>query len=294
MRKIIAILLAFCMIAVLGGCGKDPAPADSQSKAESVDPNAERYSAAVALYESGDFEAALAEFEALADYKDAQSKAAEIREKGLPYLAAKKLMEEGKYPEAAWAFAAVGTYRDSYDLQTQCEAAWRENVAITSCNVTVNWEGESPIDYNWYIQDGIVKAKSGSYYKVDGAINREDKKAVSVGAYEAVLYDDGMAYGMGNYQHNGRIIKLSGGLCGAYVTLQSDGKMDVYYSADWRDAPDYGISKDWFEKIYSWEGVVDFKVEFDYLEATFANFDLKITAYFADGTKKTARGGNMY
>jgi len=75
---------------------------------------------------------------------------------------------------------------------------------------------------------------------------------------------------------------------------ECDGKMDVYYSADWRDAPDYGISKDWFEKIYSWEGVVDFKVEFDYLEATFANFDLKITAYLADGTKKTARGGNMY
>ena len=301
-------LIGMCMVialsAFLGGCGEENLPVDATSRESNTpgevetDPKAEKYNAAIALMENGDFENALIEFETLGDYKDAQSKAAEIKEKGLPYAEAKKLMEEGKYPDAAWTFAELDSYRDSADLQKRCETMWRQDVAVTSCDVSIGYEwtdDDMPTDLNyaWCVEDGIAKAKANSYYKIKSDVNLDEKKIVSVGAYNSFLYDDGTAYGMEDYKHNGRIIKLSGGVCGAYVTLQSDGSMDVYYSEEWFEDSDIGISKNWFKKIYSWENIVDFMLEFDYLEATFANFDLKITAYFADGTKATLKAGNM-
>ncbi len=66
------------------------------------------YNSAVTLMESGQYEEAIAVFEALRDYKDSATQISECR-----YRSALSLMESGQYEEAIAAFADLGDYKDS-------------------------------------------------------------------------------------------------------------------------------------------------------------------------------------
>ena len=76
-----------------------------------VIPNS-NYNAAVELMNSGEYEQAIAAFEALGGYKDSANKIEECNI-DIDYNAALELMEAGKYEEAYEAFIALGDYKDS-------------------------------------------------------------------------------------------------------------------------------------------------------------------------------------
>lgn len=76
------------------------------------------YKKAMSLYEAGEYEQAIAAFEALADYKDSVQKIDECK-----YGAAVALMESGNYEEAIAAFEAMGEYKDCPQKIEACKTA---------------------------------------------------------------------------------------------------------------------------------------------------------------------------
>lgn len=74
-----------------------------------------KYAAAEALADAGQYEEAVAAFEALGDYRDSMARIEQVREaeKNHDYEAAVSLMEAGRYDEAIAAFNVLGEYQDS-------------------------------------------------------------------------------------------------------------------------------------------------------------------------------------
>lgn len=77
-----------------------------------------KYEKAQELLANGQYEDALAAFEALGDYKDAAHRVLEVR-----YLQAEQLLADGCYEEAIAAFEALGDYLDSQQRIADCELA---------------------------------------------------------------------------------------------------------------------------------------------------------------------------
>lgn len=87
-----------------------------------------RYNDAVALMESGDYEAAIAAFEAMDGYRDSEDQIVNCRTAILDaeYDSAVRLFQEGKYEEAIEAFEALDGYRDSKDQIVLCKTAIKD------------------------------------------------------------------------------------------------------------------------------------------------------------------------
>ena len=91
-------------------------------------PNSQ-YNKAVALLDAGQYEEAIAAFDALDGYKDSQDKIAEAQaaqieaENAAAYADAEALLAEGRYEEAIAAFEALGGYKDSQDRIAEVQAA---------------------------------------------------------------------------------------------------------------------------------------------------------------------------
>ena len=87
------------------------------------------YRAALALEEAGDYEAAVAAYDALGDYRDSQQRAAACKEANAAsgteraYQAALALEASGEYESAVRAYKVLGSYKDSRDRAAACEAA---------------------------------------------------------------------------------------------------------------------------------------------------------------------------
>ena len=77
-----------------------------------------RYSDAIELFESGEYDAAVLAFENLGDYRNSVVKAKECR-----YLLAVQYEERGKYHEAIDAFEQLDEYRDTSVHIEQCHYA---------------------------------------------------------------------------------------------------------------------------------------------------------------------------
>lgn len=73
----------------------------------------ERYAAALDLLEEQQYDAALAQFTALEDYRDSRAMAEQLRRKQADYEAAAALADQQRYDEAIAAFRALGDYADS-------------------------------------------------------------------------------------------------------------------------------------------------------------------------------------
>ena len=98
------------------------------------------YNRAVALMDNGQYEEAIATFEALDDYKDSVERIAVceiaiqkaeqealIAKLSAEYDVAIALMNDGKYEEAMTAFAAMESFKDSAELIVTCETAIKDN-----------------------------------------------------------------------------------------------------------------------------------------------------------------------
>ena len=107
-RNLPAILAAVLVIAIAAGIvmAKAVIPKQRTEKA---------YQNGIILMESGQYDDAIAAFEALGDYKDSASKIHEAEELKIEkaYSEAEKLLSDKKYDEAAAAFEALGEYGDA-------------------------------------------------------------------------------------------------------------------------------------------------------------------------------------
>ena len=129
------------------------------------------YNKAVALMDSGDYEAAITAFEAMDGYKNSveQIEACQTAIKDNDYAAAVALMESGDYEAAIAAFEAMDGYKDSADQVEQCSEIITQNKIAGFANASVG----DTIVYGSYEQDNnfsngqediewIVLAKEGN------------------------------------------------------------------------------------------------------------------------------------
>ncbi len=116
---------------------------------EPIDETALAYENTLALLEAGQYEEAIAAFEALGDYEDSAERLLQAR-----YGHADALATEGKTYEAALAFSEIRDYRDAWD---RCFALWGQ---ITQ-RETISAGGLHTVGLR---SDGTVVAVGDNYY----------------------------------------------------------------------------------------------------------------------------------
>lgn len=86
-----------------------------------------KYNAAVMLMESGDYDAAMEEFEAMGDYKDSAEKIEECKNKK-QYEEAEECLNAGEYKEAEKLFLDLNNYSDSSQRASEAKYQYAESL----------------------------------------------------------------------------------------------------------------------------------------------------------------------
>ena len=153
-----------------------------------------KYNGAVALYEAGEYDEAIAAFRALRGYRDsyAQIRKCESAKREIKYTEAVALFKAEKYEEALTIFASLSGYRDSDAYVAEYEDFVKElryNNSVASINAGVSEENvvevyETLAGLNGY-KDSAEKAKEifGLYKKVKLKV-ADVGDTVYFGAYE--------------------------------------------------------------------------------------------------------------
>ena len=100
-----------------------------------------KYNAAVKLYESGQYDEAIAAFEAMDGYKDSEEQI-----QNCEYSQAVKLYEEGEYEEAIAAFKKIKGYKDSSEQIIKCQTAVKEAKYKTAVSLFEKGEYEEAFE----------------------------------------------------------------------------------------------------------------------------------------------------
>lgn len=177
-----------------------------------------KYRAAVALMEAGNYNDAISAFEAMEGYKDSEAQIVNCK-----YQQAVELMEAGNYKDAIPAFGAVGDYKDALRMRMNCCAQ------ITDWE-TVSAGGTHTVGLK---SDGTVVATKyiGNYYHGQCEVSDwSDIAAVSAGETHTVgLKSDGTVVVVGDGSEGEcdvsgwkDIVAVSAG-CSYTVALKSDG-----------------------------------------------------------------------
>lgn len=130
-----------------------------------------KYRAAVALMEAGNYNDAISAFEAMEGYKDSEAQIVSCK-----YQQAVELMEAGNYKDAIPAFGVVGDYKDALRMKMKCcaqitvretvSAGYSHTVALKSDGTVVaagsNSSGQSDVD-GW---SDIVAVSAGRAHTV--------------------------------------------------------------------------------------------------------------------------------
>lgn len=130
-----------------------------------------KYRAAVALMEAGNYNDAISAFEAMEGYKDSEAQIVSCK-----YQQAVELMEAGNYKDAIPAFGAVGDYKDALRMKMKCcaqitvretvSAGYSHTVALKSDGTVVaagsDSSGQSDVD-GW---SDIVAVSAGRAHTV--------------------------------------------------------------------------------------------------------------------------------
>ena len=143
-----------------------------------------KYRAAVALMEAGNYNDAISAFEAMEGYKDSEAQIVNCK-----YQQAVELMEAGNYKDAIPAFGAFGDYKDALQMKMKCYAqiTVRETVSAAYSH-TVGLKS-----------DGTVVAAGDNSDGQCDVSNWKDIVAVSAGARHTVgLKSDGTVVAVGD------------------------------------------------------------------------------------------------
>ena len=131
-----------------------------------------KYNAAAALMNDGQYEEAILAFRAMDGYKDSTEQITECQ-----YLDAVRKMNNGEYENAIAEFKLIGSYKDSTDLITQCETGIKENAYIAA--VTLMNEGK--------YEEAIDAFKKISNYKDSKDLIKQCKTGIQDNAYEEAV-----------------------------------------------------------------------------------------------------------
>ena len=174
-----------------------------------------KYRAAVALMEAGNYNDAISAFEAMEGYKDSEAQIVNCK-----YQQAVELMEAGNYKDAIPAFGAFGDYKDALQMKMKCYAqiTVRETVSAAYSH-TVGLKS-----------DGTVVTVGDNSYDQSDVSNWKDIVAVSAGARHTVgLKSDGTVVTVGDNSYDQcdvsswkGIVAVSAGFSHT-VGLKSDG-----------------------------------------------------------------------
>ena len=194
-----------------------------------------RYRAAVALMEAGNYNDAISAFEAMEGYKDSEAQIVSCK-----YQQAVELMEAGNYKAAIPAFGAIGNYKDALRMKKKCYA-----------QITVREPVSAGYSHTVALKsDGTVVAVGDNSYGQCDVSDWKDIVAVSAGPRHTVgLKSDGTVVAVGDNSYGqcdvscwNDIVALSAGhdhtvglkSDGTVVTVgnNSEGQCDV---GDWSD-----------------------------------------------------------
>lgn len=192
------------------------------------------YQEAVAMMESGEYDAAIAAFEGLGDYKDSVEQVNNTR-----YNQALALVDEGNYDDAISIFAELGDYKDSQEqmemtqeLQAEVERLTQYQTAIDLLNTEPGTERYynavsesheiltslgayqdcSELLQNFYVDIiGIRRSTNTYYYQYD-----EEGKILFDGSYTYTYHEDGtlasfadnvLTFRAVSYDDSGRVLR---------------------------------------------------------------------------------------
>ena len=201
-----------------------PEPTPEESPAPSPD---EQYEAAAALAEAGDYEQAIAAFEALDGYRDSAEQIEACRTAILDeqYNAALALYANRNFAAAREAFAALGDYRDSYIRARAISAiqqpigagnkhtlAVRQDGSVVAVGINYNnqmavgdWTDIISIAAGWehtlgLRSDGSVVSCGANYFYTCDVSDWTDMVAVAAAYHQSVgLRADGTVVARGQY-----------------------------------------------------------------------------------------------
>ena len=169
------VLIAAAAVIVLGLVGKN------------VIIPAINYRAAEKLQENGQYEEAVAAFEALGNYKDSPDRVLEAH-----YAAADALLTEGNAARAAMVFSKLGNYQDA---RQRCMEYWD----IAAVRDVVSAGGAHTVGLK---ADGTVVAVGYNVYGQCDVSDWRDIVAISTGAEHTVgLKSDGTVVAVGNIKY---------------------------------------------------------------------------------------------
>ena len=152
-----------------------------------VIPNS-RYQQAASLAEAGQYEEAIAAFEALGGYKDSAERVVDLQNEQA-FKEAELLEQEGKLYEAALAYAQIKDYKDAWQ---RCFTLWGE----ITCRETLSAGGFHTVGLR---ADGTVVAVGWNDYGQCDVSDWRDIVAVSAGAWHSVgLRADGTVVAVGD------------------------------------------------------------------------------------------------
>ena len=247
--------------------------------------NYSKYSAAMQLFENGEYEQAMAEFQNLGNFKDSQAMVEKCT-KQPDYDAAMQLYYDGKYAEATWAFEKMGDYEDSAEMKQTAELSWRQSLATVAI-----WGLRSNAAY--YISaNGAIKNFSFAPGLLDEQLNSDEHgKIVSIADPSAlyVLYEDGYVANSGEGIQQDYdtatdtlgsnwtdIVQVLPSFGGTNVALKNDGTIMHGNLA--------AVYDTWLENVDEWNNVMSLSYDSEYSDD---NLDFQAGALIgikSDGT----------
>lgn len=134
MKKIALIVTPIAVVAIIAGA----IISNSMQKSSA-------YQDAVALMESGEYDAAVAAFEELGDYKDSAEQISNVR-----YTEALELVQEGRYDDAISIFTELGDYKDSTEQITNTQELQAEAELLTQYQNAIDLLNTKPGTEQYY------------------------------------------------------------------------------------------------------------------------------------------------
>lgn len=222
--------------------------------------NYSKYSAAMQLFENGEYEQAMVAFQNLGDFKDSQAMVEKCT-KQPDYDAAMQLYYDGKYAEATWAFEKLGDYEDSAEMKQTAELSWRQSLATVA---TENLLSSSSYGSYYISANGTVENFSFDPGSSNENLNiNEHGKIVSIADNFKLyaLYEDG--YVANSAENNGMdsdwtdVVQISPRFNSTNVALKNDGTV-VYGNLQLYDDNDT-----WLEEVGDWNNIVSISYDLE-------------------------------
>ncbi len=152
--------------------------------------HSDRYEAAFAMMDSGDFEEAKAGFLELGEYRESPDMAEECQDT-MDYNDAVALQDAGEYKQARDAFAALGSFKDADDKSAECQNTMDYNDAVALMDAGSNEEARYAFTILGSFMDSAdlaTECQNRIDYDAAAALMEENKFEAALAAFSSLGY----------------------------------------------------------------------------------------------------------